>query len=122
MPNRLQAYFLTDGKGNRIDAANTDIAIDLTAVDKVVRSGRSCMICHADGIRPINDNRIFNVKLQENKLNYLLREKKIKKVRDLFSEDLDDQIVQMENIYRKAVARATGMQSEGYLLLFWQHL
>jgi hypothetical protein len=121
LPNRLQAYFLTDGKGNRIDAANTDIAIDNTAVDRVVRNGRSCMICHADGIRPVNDKiRSLTRKLQNREQVKLLvtREKDAKRVQDLFSEDLDDQIVQDQNIYRKAVARATGMQSEAVAIAF----
>lgn len=48
LPNGLQFYFLTDGKGARIDFANPDIAIDKESVDKIVRTGRSCMICHAE--------------------------------------------------------------------------
>lgn len=123
LPNRLQAYFLTDGQGNRIDFANPDIAIDTTAVDKVVRSGRSCMVCHTDGTRPISDEiRSLTRKLQNREQVELLvtNKRDALRINDLFESDLDDQIVQDQNLYRKAVARATGMQSETVSILFNQ--
>lgn len=115
LPNGLQAYFLTDGQGKRIDVANPDIAIDHTSVDKIVRTGRSCMICHADGIRPISDEvRSLTRKLQDPKQVQLLitRKEDAYKIEDLFSSDLDEQIIKDQNYYRAAVARATGLQSE----------
>ncbi len=115
LPNGLQVYFLTDGKGNRIDFANPDIAIDSTAADKLVRTGRSCMVCHADGIRPINDEiRTLTKKLQDPKQVRLLitREGDAEKVEDLFSNDLDEQLIKDQNYYRAAVAKASGLQSE----------
>lgn len=115
LPNGLQFYFLTDGKGNRLDAANTDIAIDNTANDRIVRTGRSCMICHSDGIRPIDDEiRSLTRKLQDPKQVQLLitRKEDAYKIEDLFSSDLDEQIIKDQNYYRAAVARATGLQSE----------
>lgn len=115
LPNGLQVYFLTDGKGNRIDAASTEIAIDNTANDRIVRTGRSCIICHSDGIRPINDEvRSLTRKLQDPKQVQLLitREEDAYKIDDLFSSDLDEQIIKDQNYYRAAVARASGTQSE----------
>lgn len=115
LPNGLQVYFLTDGNGNRIDFANPDIAVDHTAVDKIVRTGRSCIICHADGIRPINDEvRLLTKKLQDPKQIRLLisREADAERIEDLFSVDLDEQIIKDQNYYRAAVAKASGLQSE----------
>lgn len=115
LPNGLQAYFLTDGKGVRIDAANTDIAIDNTANDRTIRTGRSCMICHADGIRPINDEiRSLTRKLQDPRQVQLLitRKEDAYRIEDLFSSDLDEQIIKDQNYYRAAVGKATGLQSE----------
>jgi hypothetical protein len=115
LPNGLQAYFLTDGKGNRLDVANPDIAIDFTAADKLVRTGRSCMICHSDGIRPISDEiRTLTRTLQNPKQVQLLvsRKEDAYRIEDLFSSDLDEQIIKDQNYYRAAVARATGLQSE----------
>ena len=115
LPNGLQAYFLTDGKGNRLDVANPDIAIDNVAVDRLVRSGRSCMVCHADGIRPIADEvRALTRRLQNREQIQLLvsRKEDAYRIEDLFSSDLDYQIIKDQNLYREAVSRATGMQSE----------
>jgi len=115
LPNGLQFYFLTDGKGARLDFANPDIAIDKESVDKIVRTGRSCMICHSDGIRPINDEiRSLTRKLQDPKQVQLLitRKEDAFRIEDLFSSDLDEQIIKDQNYYRAAVARATGLRSE----------
>lgn len=115
LPNGLQVYFLTDGRGNRLDAADPNIAIDNTAVDRIVRTGRSCMVCHADGIRPINDEiRSLTRKLQDPRQVQLLitRKEDAFRIDDLFSSDLDEQIIKDQNYYRAAVAKATGLQSE----------
>lgn len=115
LPNGLQAYFLTDGKGKRLDAADIEIAVDSTAIDRVVRTGRSCMVCHSDGIRPINDAiRTLSRKLQNREQVRLLttRKEDALRIEDLFSSDLDEQIVKDQNLYRQAVAKATGLNSE----------
>lgn len=115
LPNGLQVYFLTDGKGARLDFADPNIAIDNTANDRIVRTGRSCMVCHSDGIRPINDEiRSLTRKLQDPKQIQLLiaRKEDAYRIEDLFSSDLDEQIIKDQNYYRAAVARATGLQSE----------
>ncbi|HEV8486333.1 MAG TPA: hypothetical protein VGV87_22505 [Blastocatellia bacterium] len=57
LPNGLQAYFLMNGQGRRIDAAPVGIVADRNNPDDpVVRNGRSCMSCHYDGIRPFKDD------------------------------------------------------------------
>lgn len=57
LPNGLQAYFLTDRFGRRIDAAPIDIVSDRTNPDDpVIRNGRSCMGCHFDGIKSFKDD------------------------------------------------------------------
>ncbi|HEU4391854.1 MAG TPA: hypothetical protein VFV34_28970 [Blastocatellia bacterium] len=57
LPNGLQAYFLVNGQGRRIDAAPVAIVADRNNPDDpVVRNGRSCMSCHYDGIRPFKDD------------------------------------------------------------------
>lgn len=115
LSNGLQAYFLTDGKGNRLDFANPDIAIDNISSDRLVRTGRSCMICHAEGIRPLQDEvRALTKRLQNREQVQLLitRKEDAYRIEDLFSSDLDEQIIKDQNLYRAAVARATGLQSE----------
>jgi hypothetical protein len=115
LPNGLQAYFLTDGKNNRLDFADPDVAIDNTAVDRVVRSGRSCIICHAEGIRPIEDEvRTLTKKLQNaDQVRLLVTDRKDhRKIEDLFSSDLDKQIIKDNNLYAEAVAYTNGLKTE----------
>ena len=56
MPNDLQAYFICDPVGNRIDEAPTFIVTDRFAQDRVVRNGLACMRCHANGIQRFDDD------------------------------------------------------------------
>jgi len=115
LPNGLQAYFLTDGQGNRLDFANPDVAIDNTAQDRVVRTARSCIICHAEGIKPISDEvRTLTKKLQNREQVKLLITKKedAYRIDDLFGSDLDEQIIKDQNIYSAAVARTNGLRMD----------
>jgi mono/diheme cytochrome c family protein len=55
LPNGLQAYFLTDSRGNRINKGPTSIVSDPLQPDKSVINGISCMSCHYDGIKTKRD-------------------------------------------------------------------
>lgn len=112
LPNGLQAYFLTDGKGVRIDAADVNVAIDSTSVDKVVRTGRSCMICHSDGIRPIDDEiRSITQQMKNREQVKLLATNKDDsyKIEDLFGSDLNDIVLRDQMAYQKAINACTGL-------------
>jgi hypothetical protein len=112
LPNGLQAYFLTDGAGNRLDEADLNIAIDNSNVDRVVRSGRSCITCHGEGIKPIADEiRTLNTKLKNFESIRLLipNEKDAYRVKDLFDSNLDQRIVLDQQIYFNAVAACNGL-------------
>ena len=50
LPNGLQAYFLVDAKGKRIDKAPSEIVADPRRPDQRVENGISCMSCHARGL------------------------------------------------------------------------
>ncbi len=50
LPNGLQGYMLTDGKGNRIDEGPTKIVSVKNKPDPTVINGVSCMMCHARGM------------------------------------------------------------------------
>ena len=50
LPNGLQAYFLVDSKGQRIDKGPTAIVSDPRRPDRAVENGLSCISCHARGI------------------------------------------------------------------------
>jgi serine/threonine-protein kinase len=55
LPNGLQGYFVTDGRGNRQDSAPTEVVVDKFATDKVVHNGLSCMRCHERGMIKFQD-------------------------------------------------------------------
>lgn len=56
LPNGFHAYYLTDGKGNRLDIGPTRIVRDPSQRDLAVTNGISCMGCHDKGIK-LNDRR-----------------------------------------------------------------
>jgi mono/diheme cytochrome c family protein len=57
LPNGLQAYYLADGRGVRIDRAPIEIVSDRNNPDDpVIQNGRSCMTCHYGGIKEFRDD------------------------------------------------------------------
>ena len=55
LPNGLQAYYLADAGGRRLDAAPIDIVRNLAASDPTVRNGLSCIGCHTEGMKTFED-------------------------------------------------------------------
>ncbi len=57
LPNGLQAYFLTDSAGRRIDTAPLEIVSDRNQPDDpLIRNGRSCAGCHFAGMKSFRDD------------------------------------------------------------------
>ncbi|HBI45205.1 MAG TPA: hypothetical protein DDY78_20470 [Planctomycetales bacterium] len=55
LPNGLQGYYVTNARGDRLEAAPTEIVTDKFAEDKTVRNGLSCMRCHDVGTKTYAD-------------------------------------------------------------------
>ena len=55
LPNGLQAYYISNALGNRIDVAPTAIVRNLAASDPAVRNGLSCIGCHTEGMKKFED-------------------------------------------------------------------
>ncbi|MCE2415285.1 leucine-rich repeat domain-containing protein, partial [Candidatus Poribacteria bacterium] len=55
LPNGLQAYYLVDAGGNRLDAAPISIVSNPAASDPTVRNGLSCIGCHTEGMKEFED-------------------------------------------------------------------
>ena len=55
LPNGLQAYYISDASGNRIDVAPTEIVSNPAASDPAVRNGLSCIGCHTEGMKEFED-------------------------------------------------------------------
>jgi mono/diheme cytochrome c family protein len=57
LPNGLQAYFLADAAGRRIDTAPLEIVSDRNQPDDpLIRNGRSCISCHFAGMKSFRDD------------------------------------------------------------------
>ena len=55
LPNGLQAYYIADKSGTRIDVAPTEIVSDPAAKDPAVHNGLSCIDCHTEGMKTFTD-------------------------------------------------------------------
>ncbi len=112
LPNGLQMYFLSDGAGNRLDDADTKIARDKESrySDITVYSGRNCMTCHAQGIRPIVD-RVRGLSQDKISLLVPLTETKLaKEVEDkFFSFDIDLAVKFDQKMYEVAIKGCNGL-------------
>ncbi len=55
LPNGLQAYYLADAGGNRLNEAPISIVRNPAASDPTVRNGLSCIGCHTEGMKEFED-------------------------------------------------------------------
>ena len=55
LPNGLQAYYVTNTSGFRLDEAPIAIVSNPAASDPTVRNGLSCFGCHAEGMKTFED-------------------------------------------------------------------
>ena len=55
LPNGLQAYYLADAGGNRLNEAPISIVSNPAASDPTVRNGLSCIGCHTEGMKDFED-------------------------------------------------------------------
>ncbi len=55
LPNGLQAYYISDASGTRLDEAPTRIVSNPDERDGIVRNGISCIGCHTEGMKTFED-------------------------------------------------------------------
>ena len=55
LPNGLQGYYLVNGNGLRLDEAPINIVSNPAASDPTVRNGLSCIGCHTEGMKTLED-------------------------------------------------------------------
>jgi hypothetical protein len=70
LPAGLDGYFLVNANGDRVDEVPIEIAVDSLADDTRVRTGRSCIWCHTQGIQPFKSD--FQLQLDPGGLDDLL--------------------------------------------------
>jgi hypothetical protein len=108
LPNGLFAFWLQDGKGQRQDTAPDFIASDgsSNSNDRRVHVGLSCVRCHVEGLRPINDyaRRLYrgSVTLAAKDYDRHLR------LRQLYLEDLERYVKRDQGEYAEALLRLNG--------------
>ena len=66
LPNGLQAYFLVDANGSRLNDAPINIVSNPAASDPTVRNGLSCIGCHTQGMKKFEDSVRAAIEQNEN--------------------------------------------------------
>lgn len=110
LPNGLFAFWLQNAAGERQDTAPDFIASDGRASgnDRRVHVGMSCVACHAEGLRPIDDyaRKLYrgSIKLVSPDYDRYLR------LRQLYLSDLDRWLARDRADYSDALLRVSGMK------------
>jgi hypothetical protein len=109
LPNGLFAYFLADAAGNRADTAPDFIASDRqsTGNDARVHVARSCVVCHAEGLRPIDDymRRVYRPPLGLTSPDYDTS----RRLRQLYLSDLQEKHDADVSRFARALRRLNGL-------------
>lgn len=112
LPNGLQAYAVTDDKGNLVDVADADIALDFNTPlkQKLIYPGRNCATCHDTGMWDIQD-RVRE--LSRGDIAALVPDpKEAVRIGDLFFSFDIKPLVQLDSVkYEASVTALTGLKS-----------
>lgn len=112
LPNGLYAFWLQNAEGERQDSAPDFIASDgmATGTDRRVSAGLSCIRCHVEGIRPLNDwiRRVYSGPVQLASSDY----ETLKRLRRLYLSDLDGQVKRSQRNYAEVLKKLNGLTPE----------
>lgn len=110
LPNGLFAFWLQDKEGVRQDTAPDFIASDKqsTGNDARVHAGKSCITCHVEGIRPIDDyiRKTYQGSVKLTSPDY----EKFKRLRQLYLSDLEKWVKQDTEQYAATLLVVSGMK------------
>lgn len=104
----LQYYLLTNGNGERVEFGDPRVVRDGQGDHRgVVVTAMSCVICHAEGIRPFKDD----VKLSLSKgLNLKFKNKEEEeRFRVLYLQNFEQLIARDQENYAEAIQKCNGM-------------
>lgn len=105
--NGLQVYLLVNGQNKRVDFADNALVVDHSdAQDVRVRTAKSCIICHAGGINPIDDE-ISN--MIENGVKLFADKEFELKIKRAYLSGLDSKIKADNLLYEEAVRQCNGL-------------
>lgn len=112
LPNGLFAYFLANADGTRQDSAPDKIGSDKTAPanDGRIHVGVSCVRCHTEGLRPINDwaRRVYAGPLTLNSPDPVQHRRLVQ----IYLGELAEQVTDDSALYAKRLKRLTGWTIE----------
>lgn len=109
LPNGLYAFWLQNDKGERQDAAPDFIASDSAAsgTDRRVHIGLSCVRCHVEGIRPVDDwaRKVYRGAITLQSVDY----NRFLELRNLYLSDLAGRVKDDQAAYAKAIFACNGL-------------
>jgi hypothetical protein len=109
LPNGLFAFGLFNAKGERADTAPDFIAGDSRSGnnDHRVHVGLSCVRCHDEGIKPIDDwvRRVYRGPLQLSSKDY----EALKQLRRKYLSDLEGKVLADQKAYAAVLLKLNGM-------------
>lgn len=112
LPNGMYAFFLGDDKGVRQDSAPDKLSSDETAPgrDRRIHVGLSCVRCHVEGLRPVNDwgRKIFTGPLKLSSPDAV----KLRRLQHLYLGELQERIDEDSALYAKRLFRLTGQKPD----------
>lgn len=112
LPNGLYAFFLSDDKGVRQDSAPDKIGPDRTAPgnDARIHVGLSCVRCHVEGIRPIND---WARKVFASTSPFTSPDPELtRRFQRVYLDELAELVSDDQAAYAKRLGRANGLKAE----------
>jgi hypothetical protein len=107
LPNKLMVWFLSNARGERQNSVPDFLATDKTApgTDQRVWNNLSCVRCHLDGIKPVDDW-VRNVSRAP--LAFHVKDPAAaRRQAQLYGEGLEDAIAGDQAVYKRAVWRST---------------
>lgn len=113
LPNGLQGYYLSNKQGKQLKVVPADIAQDTKSPfkDKQVRSGRNCVVCHAQGINSFDD--VISRMIKSNRIDLLSYDReKARAIEEFYLSELGERIKLDQATYVSAVRQATGRAAE----------
>lgn len=126
LPNGLQAYHLANRAGDRQAVVPANVAIDsvTTYRDKQVTNPRSCVVCHAPGLNPVND--VVSKIMRENEANpdkrvisFFTKENQLT-AEEFYLGGLDEQLKRDQQVYAAAIKKVNGLTVEANATLYEQ--
>jgi hypothetical protein len=112
LPNGLFVYFLANADGTRQDSAPDKIGSDKTAPgnDGRIHIGKSCVVCHSEGLRPISDwaRRVYNGPISLNSPDPI----QLRRLRQIYLGDLQSRLDEDNTAYARSLKKLTGWTTE----------